>query len=200
MELIILYIKGSLKDYLILLPFFILLELIFYAYCRKKKITVRIGFLIGFQALALLMTAIFGITDSLEIDELLKFGTSQISADQINPIPLLRSISDPTGLILNILLFLPLGLLLPLLLKSEKTFRDTIFAGFILSLLIEISQLFNGRIGYRRSADEYFGGSNRIRNISYHPAPLYMVSTGSPCRCRSIEAKIFSGSGLILWL
>lgn len=47
---------------------------------------------------------------------------------------------------LNILLFVPLGFLLPLLWKEFRSRRATCFTGFLMSLGIELAQLLNYRI------------------------------------------------------
>ncbi len=50
--------------------------------------------------------------------------------------------ADIRQYLLNILMFLPLGLLLPLLWKQFRHLKETAGFGFLLSLLIELSQLF----------------------------------------------------------
>jgi glycopeptide antibiotics resistance protein len=55
----------------------------------------------------------------------------------VQPIPLVTA--DPTGLILNLLLFLPLGILLPFVLPAP-TLRRVVLTGFALSLTIETVQ------------------------------------------------------------
>lgn len=47
--------------------------------------------------------------------------------------------------ILNIIMLMPLGFLLPLIWKKYRTISKTIIAGFFFSLLIELGQLFNRR-------------------------------------------------------
>lgn len=46
--------------------------------------------------------------------------------------------------ILNIILFIPLGILLPMLWEKYRNFRTTLFYGMFLSFAIEIGQLFVG--------------------------------------------------------
>jgi len=64
----------------------------------------------------------------------------------LNLIPFADFLSSPGGWLknffLNILLFLPLGFLLPLLWTSFSGLRRTVLFGFSLSLFIELSQLF----------------------------------------------------------
>lgn len=60
--------------------------------------------------------------------------------DSINLIPLAEM--DWLGYILNIFMFMPLGFLLPLIWKSFRQARKTVLYGFLMSLSIEVCQLF----------------------------------------------------------
>lgn len=57
-------------------------------------------------------------------------------------IPFLDMISGPVDTILNIILFLPLGLFLPLLFKKYSHISKVALTGFLFSLSIEIVQMF----------------------------------------------------------
>lgn len=63
---------------------------------------------------------------------------------QVNLLPFSQEV-DWTGYALNVLLFMPLGVLLPLLCPWWARLRRVAAAGLSLSLLIEVSQLFNNR-------------------------------------------------------
>ena len=52
----------------------------------------------------------------------------------------------PQGSWLNVLLFVPLGVLLPLVWPARYKLGRTLLTGFSFSLLIEVSQLFNNRV------------------------------------------------------
>lgn len=60
-------------------------------------------------------------------------------------IPLVGIVKDVRSNALNVLLFMPLGVLLPLLWRKYRAFGNTVIFGFLLSLGIEISQLFTFR-------------------------------------------------------
>lgn len=62
----------------------------------------------------------------------------------LNPIPFSTGI-DMIGYILNIILFIPFGFLIPLIWKKMRSLHLTAFAGFSFSTLIEIGQLLNNR-------------------------------------------------------
>lgn len=65
-------------------------------------------------------------------------------------IPLIDIVNEPVGYlkntVLNIILFMPLGFLLPALWKEYRSFKATLFSGFATSLLIEILQIFTFRL------------------------------------------------------
>lgn len=63
----------------------------------------------------------------------------------VNWIPLTDLLDSPLMYIQNILLFVPLGFLLPMLWKPFEAKRLTFAWGFLLSLFIELMQLFNFR-------------------------------------------------------
>lgn len=140
----ILYITESLKNYLIFFIFFALIEIFLVGYYRKYRVSVHKGFWAGWQLLACLITAILSITGTAGINDLIKNGTQLISMGEINLVPFFLGSIEPFGLIMNLLLFIPLGIGLPLLFLNCGL-KQTAFAGFILSLLIELGQLFNFR-------------------------------------------------------
>ena len=57
----------------------------------------------------------------------------------VNLTPLV-GMNDPIGIVLNVALFVPMGLLLPLLLRSPSAAR-VVGTGFLVSLVIELTQL-----------------------------------------------------------
>ena len=63
---------------------------------------------------------------------------------RLNPVPFVRMWANPAEAVLNILLFVPYGFALPLFWKKFRDGVRTVFAGFLLSLFIELMQLFSG--------------------------------------------------------
>jgi len=59
--------------------------------------------------------------------------------------PFLPMIADFKNTILNIILFIPLGIMLPLLWKKYNTLRATLLFGFSMSLAIELLQILTYR-------------------------------------------------------
>lgn len=69
-------------------------------------------------------------------------GKLKAFSPRITLIPFLDMIRGPIDTILNILLFLPLGVFLPLLFQRYKRIREIAVTGFLLSLSIELVQMF----------------------------------------------------------
>ena len=59
--------------------------------------------------------------------------------------PFLPMIADFKNTILNIILFIPLGIMLPFLWKKYDPLRETLFFGFLMSLAIELLQILTYR-------------------------------------------------------
>ena len=69
-----------------------------------------------------------------------------IPPDEINLIPFLWITEGVRPYIENILLFIPLGFMLPFIWKKYQVLWKTALSGITFSLIIELSQLFNRRI------------------------------------------------------
>lgn len=63
----------------------------------------------------------------------------------LNLVPLIGMVDDWKNAILNVLLFVPLGVMLPLLWDKFKTQRNTVLFGFGTSLFIELLQMLTYR-------------------------------------------------------
>lgn len=63
----------------------------------------------------------------------------------VNLIPFIDMISDFVNACLNVLLFVPFGLFLPILWSKFRNIKDTILMGLLTSCIIEISQIFTFR-------------------------------------------------------
>lgn len=63
----------------------------------------------------------------------------------LNIIPFVDMTSDLSGTLLNVMLFIPLGMFLPLLWKQFRHLGQTLLFGFCLSLSIELLQIFTLR-------------------------------------------------------
>ena len=60
-------------------------------------------------------------------------------------VPFLPMVDDIKNTILNIILFVPLGIMLPFLWKKYNTFKATLVFGFFMSMAIELLQILTYR-------------------------------------------------------
>lgn len=98
-----------------------------------------------------LLILMFGFTGIPSIRELIKYSVTasngfSIEYNQINSIPFKWINNGTLTYIENIILFVPLGFLLPFIWDKYESIWKTTFFGFSISLLIEFSQLFNWRV------------------------------------------------------
>ncbi|WP_394920638.1 VanZ family protein [uncultured Robinsoniella sp.] len=87
--------------------------------------------------------AVFYLTGAGTLFDLTMYGI-EVRAGEVNLLPFSRDI-DLTGYVLNILLFVPLGFLLPVIWPRSGKLTYMVLFGFCFSLVIEISQLCNHR-------------------------------------------------------
>lgn len=111
---------------------------------RKKGIEItRQSYLLLF-VFAAYISSIFYITGAGTLCQGLEYGIV-IDLGGVNLIPFYNI--NTMGFFLNILLFVPFGILVPLIWQKKNGFLPVLFSGFAFSLLIEVSQL----LGYRVS-------------------------------------------------
>lgn len=139
------YLISAGENYIKLLPFFIILQLIIMGLCKRDKRTIPPGFVWGVQVLALLMIFLFVITGESGVFDIMHYDRSMSKPDQLNLTLFERTYQDRFGFVMNMIAFIPFGILLPTLWESFAKFHKTVAAGLILSVVIEITQLFNLR-------------------------------------------------------
>lgn len=98
---------------------------------------------IAILAFFIYIAGVYHFTGAGTIYDWMRFGL-EINQNQINFIPFSHDI-DIAGYLLNILLFIPLGLLTPVIWKKMNKLTNIIGTGFFFTLLIEASQLLNNR-------------------------------------------------------
>ena len=98
---------------------------------REWKKTAR------YAVFALLLCAVWSVTAPPDV-------FSAHYAPNVNLIPFVGMADTPLETVLNVLLFVPVGLLLPLLWRHFRDGRFAVLWGFTLSLAIELGQLFSG--------------------------------------------------------
>ena len=98
--------------------------------------------LIGCLIFSCYLFALLHITGAGTLYDGFRYG---LNSKLINLIPFSDTNIDILGYFLNVVLFFPLGLMLPLLWAEFGNCKPVIFAGAALSLLVELSQLINNR-------------------------------------------------------
>lgn len=147
--LIIVSITWFISTLPFLIPYHILLT------SQSKKIGYRLSIkhIIIVYIFVYYLTGVLSITQIPSISDIVhnSFGIITTKGlnfppDEINPIPFLWITEGVRPYIENILLFIPLGFMLPCIWKKYEVLWKTALSGFTFSLIIELSQLFNGRV------------------------------------------------------
>lgn len=124
-----------------LLPFAVFLVLYSRGYSKngvslaKKEIFLRVIF-------ALYICAVFVVTGIGTIYEIFRYKLA-VADWELNLVPFHSGIT--IGMILNVIMFVPLGFMVPAVFKQCRSIAQITMCGFIFSLLIELSQLLNRR-------------------------------------------------------
>lgn len=121
---------NTFSTYIGTLPFLIILQ----AFCKKYKLPKRHQF--GLYIYALAICGILTASGTPSIYEINFYPV-------LNLIPFSGFEDNLSIYIQNFFVFIPFGLLLPTLWQQFRPAKATVFYGFLFSLLIELSQLFN---------------------------------------------------------
>ena len=111
---------------------------------RTKGITEPRNRFVMILVLSVYVAGVFYFTGSGTVYDIRQYGLSAMALE-LNLIPFSAGPIDSVGYMLNVVLFLPLGFLLPLLWPKQDRFWKILLAGVAFSLLIELSQLLNIR-------------------------------------------------------
>ncbi len=126
----------------VLLPFLVTFLILSQIY-KHKKITVSKWHFFMILAFAVYIFFVFYFTGIGTLFDLHRYGI-EMNSHQINLLPFSRHI-DTVAYLLNILLLMPFGFLVPLIWPNTNKPASIVLSGLSFSLLIEISQLFNFR-------------------------------------------------------
>ena len=146
--LMIVSITGVMSTLPFLIPYQILLT------AQRKKIgyrlpiehTVAVFIFVYYLAFVFIITEIPSVRDIFHNSFGIPFPRVSSFSPEINLIPFRWITEGIRPYIENILLFVPLGFLLPCVWKKYEVLSRTVLSGFALSLIIELSQMFDGRI------------------------------------------------------
>lgn len=122
-------IIRSLSGYLFVIPMLIFYWIALFRFGNKQSL-LRILAILAFGYY------LIGVLTVTGIHELKAFSPRLVL------VPFLDMIRGPMDTVLNIILFLPFGFFLPLLYRKYNRAIQVVFAGFLLSLSIEVLQMF----------------------------------------------------------
>ncbi|MDH4423529.1 VanZ family protein [Bacillus cereus] len=109
----------------------------------KAKRTISIGHFLWVYVFLFYLSLVYRLTQIATVWDISNYET-WIRVSQIN-LTLFDTAGSATYL-LNIVLFMPFGFLLPTIWPHFRKMKNTVCAGFLFSLAIELSQLLNNRI------------------------------------------------------
>lgn len=125
----------------VFVPFLIALAITSHS-CKKRGISLGKGYYALVVIFAIYIFGVFYVTGAGTIYDLLRIGLEYTVI--INPIPFSNDVSV-TGYALNIILFVPFGILVPLIWKRLDNWKSVLLSGLGLVVIIELSQLCNYR-------------------------------------------------------
>ncbi len=135
------------KSYIIpmILSFFLITILNIFLNKNSKSLKKKIGwqhYFLGYLFILYLMISLIDVVGIPTLSEWKRL--SRLNRPLFNPIINLVPFNDGLELsaILNIILFMPFGFLLPTLWKKYRTLLPTVCSGILFSIIIEIAQLF----------------------------------------------------------
>lgn len=146
--LLIVTIKGLITTLPFLIPYHILLN----SQGKKFSYKLSIGHFVIVYIFMYYLTCVLNITQISSVRDIFhnNFGILYPellnTPPEINLIPFRWITEGVRPYIENIVLFMPFGLMLPCIWKKYEVLWKTVLFGFTFSLLIEVSQLFNGRV------------------------------------------------------
>ncbi|ONG62021.1 VanZ family protein [Bacillus cereus] len=133
-------LMSYLYTYFFTIMFCILFQIGFYF---KAKNNISIRHFLWVYVFLFYLSLVYKVTQIGTIWDIGRYETL-IRANQINLIPFASE--GMTTYVLNILLFMPLGFLLPTIWRQFRRMKSTAYAGFGFSLAIELGQLLDNRI------------------------------------------------------
>ncbi|PHB52227.1 VanZ family protein [Bacillus toyonensis] len=131
---------SYLYTYFFTIMFCIVFQIGFYF---KAKRNISILHFLWVYVFLFYLSLVYKVTQIATVWDISRYET-WIRVSQINLT--LFDTAGSTTYLLNIVLFMPLGFLLPTIWPQFRKMKNTIYAGFFFSLAIELSQLLNSRI------------------------------------------------------
>ncbi|TKI74361.1 VanZ family protein [Bacillus mycoides] len=133
-------LMSYLYTYFFTIIFCIVFQIGFYF---KAKRNISILHFLWVYVFLFYLSLVYGVTQIATVWDISRYET-WIRVNQINLT--LFDTAGSTTYLLNIVLFMPLGFLLPTIWPQFRKMTNTVCAGFLFSLAIELNQLLNNRI------------------------------------------------------
>ncbi len=133
-------LMSYLYTYFFTIMFYIVFQIGFYF---KAKRTISILHFLWVYVFLFYLSLVYRVTQIATVWDISRYET-WIRVSQINLT--LFDTAGSTTYLLNIVLFMPLGFLLPTIWSQFRKMKNTVCAGFFFSLAIELNQLLNNRI------------------------------------------------------
>ncbi|BCD22009.1 teicoplanin resistance protein vanZ [Bacillus cereus] len=133
-------LMSYLYTYFFTIMFCILFQIGFYF---KAKNNISIRHFLWVYVFLFYLSLVYKVTQIATVWDISRYET-WIRVNQINLT--LFDTAGSTTYLLNILLFMPLGFLLPTIWPQFRKMKNTVCTGFFFSLAIELNQLLNNRI------------------------------------------------------
>lgn len=150
---ILMFIIVSIIWFISTLPFLIPYHILLTSQIKKIGYKLSIEHIVVVYIFVDYLTGTLGFTGIPSIMDIVhnRFGIITLKrlnfpSDEINLIPFIWITEGIRPYIENVLLFMPLGFMLPYIWKKYEVLWKTALSGFTFSLIIELSQLFNRRV------------------------------------------------------
>ncbi|QPW50016.1 VanZ family protein [Bacillus thuringiensis] len=171
---------SYLYTYFFTIMFCIVFQIGFYFKAKRNISILRVYVFLFYLSLVYKVTQIATVWDKSRYE-------TWIRVSQINLT--LFDTAGSTTYLLNIVLFMPLGFLLPTIWPQFRKMKNTVCAGFFFSLAIELNQLLNNRI---TDIDDLFTNTlGAIVGYVIYRALFKMI-------CKREEKKLDTNSSLVI--
>ncbi|KLA32209.1 VanZ family protein [Bacillus cereus] len=182
---------GVLISYLYTYFFTIIFCIVFQiGFYFKAKRTVSIRHFLWVYVFLFYLSLVYGVTQIATVWDISRYET-WIRVSQINLT--LFDTAGSTTYLLNIVLFMPLGFLLPTIWPQFRKMKNTVCAGFFFSLAIELNQLLNNRI---TDIDDLF--TNTLGAIVGYVLYKILYTTLFKMILKREEKKLDTNSSLVI--
>ncbi|HDR7338513.1 TPA: VanZ family protein [Bacillus cereus] len=178
---------GVLMSYLYTYFFTIIFCIVFQiGFYFKAKNNISIRHFLWVYVFLFYLSLVYKVTKIATVWDISRYET-WIRVNQINLT--LFDTAGSTTYLLNIVLFMPFGFLLPTIWPQFRKMKNTVCAGFFFSLAIELNQLLNNRI---TDVDDLF--TNTLGAIIGY----FLYSVLFKLICKREEKKLDTNSSLVI--